>query len=377
MGPVARRKRAGLILAWLASAALVAAQIPSRAAPTRPSSDKPASTSSTNNVTAAKPKPAPKTKASPKTDRPAPKISYVDLTEIATKLSLKVAVEGGGRKAIFTQGGTRKLELEADSREARINGVRVFLGQPAVMRDGKLHVSSIDYHTCLVPLLKPTLISRPPPVPKTIVIDPGHGGVDQGTQNARLKLKEKVFTLDVSLRLKKLLETRGYKVVLTRDSDERVDLVSRPIIANRAGADLFVSIHFNALLNDQKTRGTEVFTFAPQHQRSTNAWGGQADDTEHEPAAANRFDAANSLLAHMLHRELLERLQTFDRGKKIGHLGMLRGLNCPAALVESGFLSNDEEAKKIATPAYRQEIAEALASGIEHYASTVRVMRSK
>ncbi|HYD82704.1 MAG TPA: N-acetylmuramoyl-L-alanine amidase, partial [Opitutus sp.] len=152
----------------------------------------------------------------------------------------------------------------------------------------------------------------------------------------------------------------------------------RAIIANRANADVFVSIHFNALPNDQRTRGTEVFTFAPARQRSTNAWSlGANDDTEQAAAPANRHDAANAMLAHALHRELLEELKTFDRGKKIGHLGVLRGLNCPGVLVESGFLSNDEEARLIATPAYRQRIAEALAEGIGDYAALVGSLQTK
>ena len=103
----------------------------------------------------------------------------------------------------------------------------------------------------------------------------------------------------------------------------------------------------------------------------------EADDTESEVAPGNDFDAWNALLAHSIHRELLSGLKTLDRGKKIGHLGVLRGLKCPGVLVESGFLSNDEEAARIATPAYRQEIAVALAAGINGYANQVDALRAK
>lgn len=361
-------------LALLTAVLLPAAEANPRAAPTRPGAtpkavEKPTATPMT------KP-PVAKARAAPPVSRPA-KIETVRLDDVAARLGLKASTDASGRKFVLTD-RVRRLELEADSREVRIGGLRVFLGHAVAMRKNGLHVSKVDVDTCLVPLLKPALLQRIPTEPQVIALDPGHGGVDQGTQNARLGLKEKTFTLDVSLRLKKLLEARGYKVVLTRDKDERLDLQSRAIIANRAGADLFVSVHFNALPADQKTRGTEVFTFAPQHVRSTNAWGGlQSDDTETAPAPANRHDAASSMLAHALHRELLGQLGTFDRGKKIGHLGALRGLNCPGVLVESGFLSNDEEAKKIATPSYRQQIAVALAAGIEDYASQVRVLGAK
>jgi N-acetylmuramoyl-L-alanine amidase len=296
--------------------------------------------------------------------------------EIATKLGLTINWTQPGYKLTLSD-ATRRLELEADSREVRINGLRVFLGTSVARRGGELHVSTIDYNACLVPLLKPSLAQRRPNRPKVIAIDAGHGGVDQGTENRRLEYKEKTFTLDVAQRLKALLEKDGYKVVLTRTKDVTVDKPMRVILANRANADVFVSIHFNSLQHDNKTRGTEVFTFAPQFQRSTNSWSPlEPDDTEREPSPGNHFDAWNSLLAHSLHRELLSGLKTFDRGKKIAHLGVLRGLDCPGVLVESGFLSNDEEARKIATPAYRQQIALALAAGIEDYADQIDALSS-
>ncbi len=380
MRPAAPRILLGWAAALLIATWLWGAENPARSAPTRPA---PAAEKTTKAppVTAPKrenppPKPAAKTTVAPAAPR-SPKIEYIGLKDVATRLGLKATWDAATRKAVLTD-QQRRIELLADSREARINGLRVFLGSPAAVRRGQLEVSRIDFDTCLVPLLKPSLIQRVPPRPKVVALDPGHGGVDQGTQNPRLGLKEKEFTLDVSRRLKALLERKGYTVVLTRDADERLDLQSRAIIANRANADMFVSIHFNALPNDQKTRGTEIFTFAPAHQRSTNAWSpGASDDTEHDPAPGNRYDAANAMLAHALHRELLAGLQTFDRGKKIGHLGVLRGLNCPGVLVESGFLSNDEEARKIATPAYRQSIAEALAAGIADYTAIITSLQAK
>jgi N-acetylmuramoyl-L-alanine amidase len=299
------------------------------------------------------------------------------VSEIATKLGLKLTWQKPSTRAALSD-ATRQLELEADSREARINGTRVFLGQPVTRRRGELLVSAIDFETCIVPILKPSLVPRRLSPLKVIAIDAGHGGIDQGTENRRLKYKEKTFTLDVSLRLKALLEKQGYKVVLTRAKDVTLDKPMRVVLANRAGADLFVSIHFNSLANDTRTRGAEVFTFAPQYQRSTNSWGVlESDDTERDASPGNKYDAWNSLLAHSVHRELLDRLETFDRGKKIAHLGVLRGLECPGVLVESGFLSNDDEARKIATPAYRQQIAAAVAAGIAVYAEKISAPASK
>lgn len=328
--------------------ALCGAERP-RAAPTRPAE------SGRKVAAAARSASAPKTGGT------------VPVLEAAAALGLKFDWKVPGREAVLAN-HLHRLEIETGSREIEADGLRVFLGEPTSVEDGRLSFSRIDYERCLIPLFKPDAIRGWVPHPKVIVLDPGHGGADNGTQNEKLGLKEKTFTLDVALRLKRLLEIRGYKVILTRDSDERVDLIDRSLIANRAGADLFLSIHFNSLPNDTRTSGAEVFTFPPQHQRSTNSWGVAHDDTEDDAAPVNRYDAWSMVLANALHHQVIEDLKVFDRGKKLMHLGVLRGLKCPGALVESGFLSNPEEARKIATPAYRQRIAAALAAGIVDYA---------
>jgi N-acetylmuramoyl-L-alanine amidase len=141
---------------------------------------------------------------------------------------------------------------------------------------------------------------------------------------------------------------------------------------------LFVSIHFNSLFPDTKTSGTEVYTFTRTGQRSDHGWGfREKDDADPKPAEVNRFDPWSSLLAHSLHREVIGSLQTFDRGQKTMHLAVLRGLKCPAALVESVFLSNEVEAKRAATPEYRQQMAQALAAGIDAYASALEKISPK
>jgi N-acetylmuramoyl-L-alanine amidase len=352
----------------LASCASGSADVPVRSAPTRPRD----SAAPSAPAPARRTEPAPAPAKRPAAARPAEATASIALTDAAAALGLKFSWIEPGRRALLSGRGQR-MEFEARSREIEANGLRVFLGNAVQVKGDELAVSRIDYETCLIPILHPSRIRTAAPRPKIIALDPGHGGPDNGTQNVKLGLKEKVFTLDVALRLKSLLEVRGFKVVLTRDSDERVELLQRALIANRAGADLFLSIHFNSLPADTKTSGTEVFTFAPQYQRSTNSWSSQTDDTEDEAAPVNRYDAWSTVFAHALHRELIEDLKTFDRGKKLMHLGMLRGLKCPGALVESGFLSNPEEARKIATPAYRQQIASALASAIADY---VRILDS-
>jgi len=297
---------------------------------------------------------------------------YVSAGEVASRLRLKLTWISRGRRLVLT-GPAVKAELENDTRDVTINGLRVFLGDPVVDASGELYVSRVDFERCLTPLLRPGHgVPAHPPL-KTIVLDPGHGGRDHGTSAL-----EKTYTLDVARRAKKLLEGAGFKVVLTRDTDVYLDLQERSAMANASRAGLFVSIHFNAIGNDRKTAGVEVFTFAPQFQRSTNAWSPTAgNDTEKDLAPVNRHDHWSVVLAQSLHRRFIQDLKAVDRGRKIAHWGVLRGLNCPGVLVECGFLTSTEEARKIATPQYRQRLAVALANGIREYAATTGSANTK
>ena len=310
-------------------------------------------------------------------------VDYVATTDFAARLGIKGKWEEAKRELTLTA-GTRRLVLTAEKREVSCDGLRIFLGDAVQIRAGKLYVSKTDYERCLLALLRPDYVSAPVPRLRTIVLDPGHGGADPGMENRPLRVQEKVLALDVALRLEKLLRAEGYSVVLTRRDDRQLapskeaDLQRRAIIANAAGADLFLSIHFNSLFPDTRVSGTEVYVFTRPGQRSDQALGfGQGDDTENDVAPVNRHDAWSSLLAHALHRETIGGLKTSDRGHKTKHLAVLRGLNCPGVLIESLFLSNDAEARRAATPAYRQQIAESLAAGIRSYAAVLDTLRPK
>ena len=312
-------------------------------------------------------------------------VEFVPLREGAAMLGLKTMVAESPRKFILADPPVR-VELEADSREMAVNGLRVFLGDPTVWRGGQLYMSRIDFERRLTPMVRPAFGPACPPPPRVIALDPGHGLPDNGFENEKFDLKERILTLDVAQRLKKLLEAKGYRVVLTRTDDralspeKKIDFPLRDQVANRASADLFVSIHFNSLFPDTKTSGTEIYTFAPRMQHAADWWGDtrkEDPDVEREEASVNRYDFWSVVLAQALHRSVLASLRTADRGAKLKHLGVLRNLDCPGVLVESVFLSNDGEAKRAATPAYRQQIAEALAAGIGAYAGTLETLRPK
>ncbi len=355
----AARQRFGLaaVMGLALWAGRLPAAAPARAVPTRPGT-----------AVAAK---APAATLAPSTVRKRGRTEYVAVSEVARQLGLKLRWIEAGKKLTLS-GPAVKAEIENDTRDLTINGLRVFLGDPVTDSGGQLYVSRVDFERCLTPLLRPGFGLPARPRPKTIVLDAGHGGSDPGKINTKFRINEKTFTLDVAGRTRKLLEAAGYRVVLTRSGDETVALSRRAAAANAARADVFVSIHFNALANDTKTSGVEVYTFAPRFQRSANAWGPmEKDDTEDEASPVNRFDHWSAMLAHAIHGRFVEDLKAADRGKKLMHLAVLRPLACPGVLIECGFLTSDAEARKIATPAYRQQLAVALAAGLRDYADAL------
>ncbi len=305
---------------------------------------------------------------------------YYDAADFGSRFGLKATRSDEGRK-LTLKSAWSTIVLEMDTRESSINGVRVFLGEPVREHRGTLHLSRIDAEKLLTPILLPGSGESQIPVVRTIVIDPGHGGGDPGMQNKALKLEEKSLTLDTALRLKKLLERQGYRVVLTRKDDrelartKKADLQKRGEMTVGARADLFISLHYNSVENGaDRVTGVEVYSLTPQYQYS-HSDPDREDSTVAIANLGNRQDHWNALLAYTLHRELLNGLKASDRGLKRGRLAVLRVTSAPAVLVEAGFLSNETEARKIATPAYRQKIAEAIAEGVRIYANTVEGVR--
>jgi N-acetylmuramoyl-L-alanine amidase len=316
------------------------------------------------------------------------RVDYVRVTDVASRLGLALRWQGLRHVELLDPAGSIELPASgaSDGREIRVHGLAVWLGEPVVARSGQAYLSRIDYEQRLVPLLQPRSGAHPAPRPRIIALDPGHGGSDSGAKNPRLGYMEKNFTLDVALRLKKVLETAGYEVVMTRTADlpsnRKLELQDRDIFANVHHADLFLSIHFNAGASDKDvtSHGTEVYTFAPAGQSSTAHWGEKVSDAEPNKefpvmAPSLRFNSWNVVFAHAMHGELRRRLGTEDRGEKIAHWGALRSLNCPGILVESAFISNDAEGRRVATPAFREEIAETMALGIRDYVGILDSLR--
>lgn len=290
--------------------------------------------------------------------------AYVDARVWAARYGLKPTWIETGRRLQLSSSYTRIL-IEEDRRELTLNGLRLFLGEPVVAHGGSLWIGEIDARTLLGPILRPAGAARPAPRLRVICLDPGHGGNDTGTRNPARKLDEKAMTLDVARRLKPLLEAQGYTVVMTRSDDRFVELAERAEIANRAGADLFLSLHFNAF-PQPGVHGTETYLLTRRTQRSTGS--ARRDPSDAAVLPGNAMDEWNAVLAYAMHRQLLTRLRTFDRGMKFARFKVLTLVRMPAVLLEFGYLSNDAEAKRIATPGYRDEIARTVAAAVDAYA---------
>jgi N-acetylmuramoyl-L-alanine amidase len=218
-----------------------------------------------------------------------------------------------------------------------------------------------------------------------IVIDPGHGGHDPG--GVVRGTTEAQIVLDVALRLENLLaKVPGVEVILTRRTDDFLPLQERTAIANREGADLFLSIHANANANTRAS-GVETYflNFATNSSAAAiaareNATSGQAmgalPDFLKTIALNNKMDESRDF-ATIVQRSMVDLLTPNnkglrDLGVKQAPFVVLIGASMPSVLAEISFLTNVQEARLLRTQAYRQKIAEALYEAVRKYQSSLK-----
>jgi len=219
-----------------------------------------------------------------------------------------------------------------------------------------------------------------------IVIDPGHGGHDPGAMG-KAGVSEAELVLDISLRLEKLLQkVAGVEVILTRRTDDFVALQERTAIANREGADLFLSIHANAS-SSVLTHGVETYylDFASTLDSAAvaareNAASGQAmgalPDFIKSIALNNKLDESRDFATDVQHA-MIDRLRTTnktvkDLGVKQAPFMVLIGAAMPSVLAEISFVTNEPEARLLKGSVYRQRIAEALFNAIRKYQTSLK-----
>lgn len=257
---------------------------------------------------------------------------------------------------------TTRLVFDVDSHYAEINGVQVALSFPVANQKGTPLVAQFDLDKTIRPLLFPSRYAKSETI-KTICLDPGHGGKDTGNRVG--DHNEKKYTLLLALDVRDELRRDGFKVLLTRTRDVFVDLPERPAYANAHGADLFVSLHFNATETDKEgVEGPETYCITPVGAASSNA---QGEGSDYGKTTANLQENNSLLLAYQVQKSLVQTLNLDDRGVRRARFAVLRDAKMPAILIESGYMSNPTEGKKIYTSAYRHQLAHAIAQGILAY----------
>ncbi len=176
-----------------------------------------------------------------------------------------------------------------------------------------------------------------------IAIDPGHGGIDDGSSFDGVVEKE--VNLDIALRLERLLNEAGVDTVMTRRDDSLIELRERAKIANVAGAHLFISIHANSLPGYPRFGGTETLYAAPDNP------------------IPSKIDSKR--LAELVQQEVTRHLGTDDLGLKYRpELAVLHRTNMPSVIVEIAFLSNIKERELLSKAEYREKAASALRDAV-------------
>ena len=285
--------------------------------------------------------------------------SYVSAADWGRANGFRVALFS--RDEVILSNKTSRLDFTIDSAESEINGVNVRLSYP-VAKGGL--ISQLDLDTAVKPLIFPQKLSNKKIT--TICIDAGHGGKDTGNRVPGFFWhNEKNYTIALAFELRDQLKKAGFNVVLTRDSDVFVELPQRPLKANRLGADLFVSLHFNAAQNSRgSVLGPETYCITPVGAASSNAQGEGAD---HGATVQNRVEDRSLLFAFQIQKSLVQNLHAVDRDVRRARFAVLRDAQMPAILIEGGYMSHPIEGKKIFDPGYRQEMAAAIVKGIQTY----------
>lgn len=296
-----------------------------------------------------------------------------DLEEIAARKELAWTCEAASGRHVVRAGAMTIVVVPGFTR-ATINGAAITLTAPATVSGGRLKLPADLAKIVLdnapdrgkaAPEPPPgPLAPRPPsePLPERaaprlpirVVIDPGHGGMHTGYEG-RGGLREKDINLEVSLELRRILESWGARVVMTRTTDRHFspviddDLQARVDIVNRTNPDLFLSVHTNGVAN-REARGFEVWV--PKTARGAR-------------------DAESRRLAQCLLAELDEawRRRSPNRGVKDEvNLRVLRGTSCPAALVELEFVSNPAAERELARTDTRLRLAASIADAVLRWA---------
>ncbi len=217
----------------------------------------------------------------------------------------------------------------------------------------------------------------------SVVIDPGHGGKDKGAIGPN-NIYEKDVNLAISKKLGKLIEEKmGVRVIYTREEDDFIPLWKRTKIANESGGKIFISIHANASPKSKKAKGFETYLLRPGKSqdamevalRENEVIKMEKDERKYKSfsdpqnlilatMAQNEFLKESEVLADLIQKSLDKKLTSPNRGVKQAGFYVLVGASMPNVLVETGFLSNNQEAKMLSKSKYQKKIANGIFEGL-------------
>lgn len=260
------------------------------------------------------------------------------------------------------------ITLLYDKRMANINRTNMYLTHAPVQRGALVYLDEKDFLLVVDPVIRNTPLWKHSL--RTVLIDAGHGGKDQGAPGVR-NLLEKNITLSIARKLAVRLKNQGYRVLMTRNNDNTLTLQQRADLCEKLKPDLFVSIHCNAVGN-RKIQGIETFAMTPVDAASTS-------DSKRgtKTGAGNAFDKNNYRLAYEVQKNLTTTLKAEDRGVKHARFFVLRNATCPAILIETGFITHPAEGIKLAQSAYQDRLVNGIVSGISAYAKAAATQKRK
>jgi N-acetylmuramoyl-L-alanine amidase len=206
---------------------------------------------------------------------------------------------------------------------------------------------------------------------RTIVLDPGHGGSNEGAVGVA-GIYERFLTLQTAFALRRALTERydDVTVLLTRERDEDLGLSERAHYANLFEADVFISLHYNAAVNADAA-GIEVYFLAAEEPTEPDPLEGPVAEPGGAIVASilgdleqTRLHSESATLAELVHAELIGASGAADRGVRQAQFRVLRGAEMPAVVVELGFLTHPEEGVRLLDETYRDQLVEALVEGV-------------
>ena len=243
-----------------------------------------------------------------------------------------------------------------------------------------------DISATLPPSISGQMTNTPKSRNKTIVLDAGHGGDDVGAVGAN-KRYEKVINLDVTKYLAAILKQRGYNVYLTRNSDYFIKVMDRTVLANEKNADLFMSIHTNAVPLEKagEIDGIETFFLSPARNERAK----RVAALENKSDIREMSDSSKDVFLESLNRPRITASHKFaidvqagilqstrskykdikDSGVREGPFWVLVGAQMPSILVELGYISHPVEGKRLYDKNYQQLLANGIANGVDSYFS--------